>query len=195
MRRASATRSPRAPSRPERRRLLAAGAGLAASALATPLPRAQTAIGTLVRASFPAPPLELKDLDGHTHRLADQRGRVVLVNFWATWCVPCRAEMPSMQRLAASLAGRPFTMLAVNYGESAERAGEFARSIAFDTPVLLDAFHRARTDWQVRILPASYLVDRDGRVRYTVAGELDWDGPAARQAIAALMDAAPNRKS
>ena len=62
----------------------------------------------------PAPGLELRALDGHGHRLADYAGKVVLVNFWATWCVPCREEMPSMQRLKEHLAGKPFAVLAVN---------------------------------------------------------------------------------
>src|SRR5467141_2437482 len=66
-----------------------------------------------------APPLELQDLDGAAHRLADYRGKTVLVNFWATWCAPCREEMPSIERLRRTLDGKPFAVLAVNVGESA----------------------------------------------------------------------------
>src|SRR5215203_706263 len=72
------------------------------------------------------PSLELADVEGKTHRLADYRGKAVLLNFWATWCEPCREEMPSIERLRAQLAGRPFAVLAVNVGESAEKARAFA---------------------------------------------------------------------
>jgi thiol-disulfide isomerase/thioredoxin len=65
----------------------------------------------------PPPPLTLKDLEGKTHRLADYKGKVVLINFWATWCAPCVQEMPSIQRLKDKLAGRPFVVLAVNLDE------------------------------------------------------------------------------
>jgi len=71
------------------------------------------------------PALELADPDGHAHRLADYRGKVVLVNFWATWCAPCRAEMPSIERLRQAMQGRPFEVLAVNVGESGRVAREF----------------------------------------------------------------------
>ena len=72
------------------------------------------------------PALELEDVQGKTHRLADYRGKAVLLNFWATWCEPCREEMPSMARCARSLAGSPFAVLAVNVGEGAARRARFA---------------------------------------------------------------------
>src|SRR5262245_4339970 len=71
------------------------------------------------------PALALRDLEGRQHRLSDYRGKVVLVNFWATWCEPCREEMPSMQRLRASLAGRPFEVLAINLAESESKVRRF----------------------------------------------------------------------
>ena len=85
-----------------------------------------------------APPLALRDLAGAPHALADYRGKVVLVNFWATWCEPCREEMPSMQRLQDRLAGQPFAVLAVNYGEADTRASEFVKRSSLDLTVLLD---------------------------------------------------------
>src|SRR5436190_12400034 len=75
------------------------------------------------------PALELADPDGKVHRLADYRGKVVLVNFWATWCAPCRAEMPSIERLRRSLDGKPFVVLAVNVAESARVAREFTEKL------------------------------------------------------------------
>jgi thiol-disulfide isomerase/thioredoxin len=133
------------------------------------------------------PPLALRDLAGRQHALADYRGKVVLVNFWATWCEPCRDEMPSMQRLKERLAGRPFQVLAVNYGESDVRAGEFVRRSSLDLEVLLDPGQDTARAWRVRVLPASFLVGADGRVRYAVIGEIDWMSPGAVETVQRLL--------
>ncbi len=133
------------------------------------------------------PPLALSDLAGRSHALADYRGKVVLVNFWATWCEPCREEMPSMQRLTAHLSGRPFAILAVNYGESPARVDEFVKRSALDLPILLDPGQAAARAWRVRTLPASFLVGADGQVRYSVIGELDWVSTGAVDTIRRLL--------
>jgi peroxiredoxin len=122
----------------------------------------------------PAPDLELRALDGSAHRLADYRGRVVLVNFWATWCAPCREEMTSMRALQTRLAGRPFVILLVNYGEARARISEFVQRESLAFPILLDPNQEAPRAWRVRVLPSSFLVDPGGRVRYGVIGEIDW---------------------
>ena len=85
------------------------------------------------------PPLELADLDGRVHRLADYRGKVVLMNFWATWCEPCRDEMPSLQRLQANaLPASRSSVLAVNVGEPEARIAEFLQKLPLDFPFLRD---------------------------------------------------------
>jgi thiol-disulfide isomerase/thioredoxin len=119
--------------------------------------------------------------------LADYQGQVVLVNFWATWCEPCLEEMPSLQRLAARLAGQPFALLAVNYGESPAKVQAFLERLPAPLPVLLDRDLQAARAWRVRILPASFLVGRDGRVRASVIGELDWASPEAIRAVQGLL--------
>jgi thiol-disulfide isomerase/thioredoxin len=124
----------------------------------------------------PPPALELNDLQGRAHRLADYRGRVVLVNFWATWCAPCREEMPSIQRLKQRFANRPFVVLAVNVDEPEARIHKFLSELPLDFPVLLDPEGRTTKAWKVRVLPASFVIARDGRIRYTVTGDLDWNG-------------------
>jgi len=133
------------------------------------------------------PPLELADLDGKTQRLADYRGKVVLVNFWASWCEPCRAEMPSIERLRASLAGRPFAVLGVNVGESAAAARKFAATLPLGFPLLLDSDTRASRAWGARVLPATFLVGPDGVARFSYFGELDWSQPEVRAAVEKLM--------
>jgi len=133
------------------------------------------------------PPLELADLQGAKHKLADYRGKVVLVNFWATWCVPCREEMPSIERLRASLEGRPFVVLAVNLAEPESRIRKFLEATPVGFPVLLDRDTQASKAWQARLLPVTYIVGPDGAIRYRYVGELDWSGPEARKAILGLL--------
>ena len=133
------------------------------------------------------PPLELADLDGRTHRLADYRGKVVLVNFWATWCAPCRDEMPSIERLRGALAGRPFAVLAVNVGETEKAAREFLDKMPLKFTILLDRSLQASRAWGARILPASYVVAPNGAIRYSYFGELDWAKDDVVSTIAKLM--------
>jgi len=135
----------------------------------------------------PAPALELSDLAGRTHKLADYRGKVVLVNFWATWCEPCREEMPSIERLRASLEGRPFAVLAVNLAEPESRIRKFLDTMPLGFAVLLDRDAKVARAWQAKMLPATYVVDRDGMVRFQHRGELDWSRPEVRRQIAALL--------
>jgi thiol-disulfide isomerase/thioredoxin len=141
------------------------------------------------------PPLALQDLDGRAHRLEDYRGKVVLINFWATWCDPCRAEMPAMNKLRASLAAHPFVVLAVNLGESEARIRRFMEQVPLDFPVLLDRDSGAAKAWKARILPVSFVVDAEGRIRYSALGEIDWAQDGVRKAILGLMprEATPPR--
>ena len=135
----------------------------------------------------PTPALRLQDLDGTIHALEDYRGKVVLVNFWATWCEPCREEMPSIERLRASLAGRPFAVLAVNLAEPESRVRGYLNQVRLAFPVLLDYDRTASRAWKARYLPATFIVDPEGRVRYAYFGELDWSRDSVRNAIAALL--------
>jgi thiol-disulfide isomerase/thioredoxin len=123
----------------------------------------------------PPPALALKDLEERPHLLADYKGKVVLINFWATWCAPCRDEMPSIQRLKEKLAGRPFVVLAVNLDEPESRIRKFLSGMKVDFTVLLDPGRKVARAWDARILPASYIVGTDGRVRYSLVGEIEWD--------------------
>jgi thiol-disulfide isomerase/thioredoxin len=134
-----------------------------------------------------APALELADLDDGPHRLADYRGRTVLVNFWATWCEPCRAEMPSIERLRRAMEGKPFAVLAVNVGESGRVARDFVQKLPIGFTVLLDRDGRVTRAWGARVLPASYLIGPDGAIRYSYFGDLDWSSDEVRGRIETLM--------
>jgi len=133
------------------------------------------------------PPLVLQDLHGRTHRLADYRGKVVLVNFWATWCEPCRDEMPSIERLRQSLAGQPFEVLAVNLGEPLGRIERFLEKMPLGFPMLLDRDTGVAKAWKARVVPATFLVGPDGRIRYVHYGELDWSSEPVRKRVAELL--------
>ena len=133
------------------------------------------------------PPLELADPEGAVHRLADYRGKVVLVNFWATWCAPCRAEMPSLERLRASLEGRPFAVLAVNVGENPRAAREFADKLPVRFTILMDRDVRATKAWGAKLLPVSFLVGPDGSIRYSYLGDLDWSSAQVREKVESLL--------
>ena len=145
--------------------------------------------GELLPAEEPstAPALNLPDLAGRQHDLAGYRGEVVLVNFWASWCPPCLAEMPSMQRLATALKNRPFRLLAVNVRESRSKAWKFMKLLNVTFTALLDSTGEAAETWDVQIYPTSYLIDAEGRVRYVAYGPVDWDAEEIIQRIEALL--------
>jgi thiol-disulfide isomerase/thioredoxin len=134
-----------------------------------------------------APPLELPDLSGQQHNISDYRGKAVLVNFWASWCQPCLQEMPSMQRLHKAMHGRPFSILAVDVEESKSKVWRFKELLKLSFTTLLDSKGKAMKDWDIEILPTSFLIDSEGRIRYGVRGTLEWDSEEAKQLIETLM--------
>jgi len=141
------------------------------------------------QAPKPAPALKLKDPEGRLHDLAQLKGRVVLINFWATWCPPCRREMPSMERLAQAFEGEAFSVLAVDVGEDADTIDAFTGQL--DTtptfPVLLDTRSRAMQAWKVAGLPTTFLVDKRGRVVASAIGGREFDHPELIRAIRELL--------
>ena len=142
-----------------------------------------------------SPRLVLTDRGGRRFDLAELRGRVVVVNFWATWCVPCKDELPSLQRLREKMAGKPVEVLTVNYGEMAERVRPFLEKEGLRLPVLLDTQKDAGREWGVGGLPMTFVVDADGRARYRAFGELDWSqGEALRRVEKLVAEAARARR-
>jgi len=137
-----------------------------------------------------APDFILLDVDGKQHRLADYRGKVVAINFWATWCPPCLREMPSMQRLWDQLKNEDFVILAIDVGEDDETVFRF--TIALDTPLefplLLDREGKIIAQWPVLGLPTTFIIDKQGRVAYRAVGGREWDHPDFSSVIKALID-------
>ncbi len=152
--------------------------------------RAETPIapayGLIEREPRPASEYALVDARGNRHELADNRGRITLVNFWATWCPPCVHEIPSMNRLAAAYDEREFGIVSINYREEPEHILEFMREVEVDFPVLMDQDGRVSDEWGVFAFPSSFILDREGRIRYSVNTAIEWDTDAVRQVIDAL---------
>ncbi len=124
-----------------------------------------------------APDFELADIDGNRARLSDARGQWVFLHFWASWCGPCRREMPAIQRMAGRMRGQPLTLLLVNTAEDEDTIFSFMAGTAPDLNSLMDADGQVTEAWKPRGLPATYLVDPEGRVRYQALGGREWDQP------------------
>ena len=131
----------------------------------------------------------LPDMDKRIHRLSEARGRVTMVNFWATWCPPCRRELPSMQRAWENLKPRGFAMYAINLGEDEEAIFPFILSTGVEItfPILLDRQAEIVKQWPVLAIPTTFVLDRDGRIVYRAVGGREWDDPKLLETIRALM--------
>jgi thiol-disulfide isomerase/thioredoxin len=132
------------------------------------------------------PQLALRDLQGREHKLADYKGKVVVLNFWATWCDPCREEMPAMQRLQDKLGGK-LVVLAADYGEGPPRVGEFLKKVPVRFTVLLDRDTAAATAWKVKVLPTTLVIDPEQRIRFIAVGDIGWDNPPVEKEIVKLL--------
>lgn len=116
----------------------------------------------------------LEDLNGKSHTLSDYKGKIVFLNFWATWCPPCRAEMPSMQKLYQSWDNKKFIMLAVNIRQSRDAVKAFADKNGYAFPILLDLNGKVATRYKVRGIPTTYFIDEKGKVITRVVGGREW---------------------
>ena len=119
--------------------------------------------------------LNLPDLAGQQRSLEKFAGKVLLVNFWASWCRPCIEEMPSIQRLAREMHGKPFAVIGVNVGETERRVQATVKRLEIDFPVLLDKNSAVFESWGATVLPTTYVLDGNGRVRHVGRGPLEWD--------------------
>jgi len=159
-----------------RRCFLREAALVAAWALGTAR-AAETTAQTLTRLDqpFAAPEFSLRGEDGRTYRLADYRGRVVVLNFWATWCPPCRYEMPSMERAHQKTRREGIAVLAVNVGETADQIFEFTGRYPATFPLLLDRDGAVSRRYPVIGLPTTFVIDPRGIVTHRAIGGREWD--------------------
>lgn len=168
------------------RRAVAAGLllfGAAGSPLAQETP---SAVGLEV--GLTAPGFALPDLAGTLHTLAQHRGEVVLVNFWSTWCAPCRVEMPELQALYEAYREQGFTVLAVNLNvDGREPVEAFVSELRLTFPILLDPGKEVGRAYRVFAIPASFLLDRQGRIAYRRVGDPGWDQHQTRALVERLL--------
>ena len=136
----------------------------------------------------PAPDFTLNDLSGRPVQLSSLKGKVVLLNFWATWCPPCREEIPSMVRLNQAMQGKPFQMLAVSIDEGGKGAvQEFYRKGGVTLPTLLDSDGKVAGRYGTYRVPETFLIDAKGIIVKKVIGPMDWSSPEVLAALQRLM--------
>lgn len=146
--------------------------------------------GTSYLAKAPAglktPNLTFQDLNGTSYDIADLKGKPVVLNFWATWCPPCRAEIPSMNRAWAKVKDEGILMFAVNVGETPESIEAFTQKIPIEFPIILDVDTKYSQAWEVRGMPTTHILDANGQVIYSAVGERPWDNEELLNVIRAL---------
>jgi peroxiredoxin len=142
---------------------------------------------TRVTPPIPAADFTVRGLTGQSLRLAGSRGSAVLLNFWATWCPPCREEMPSMERLYQRHKGRGFTVLALSIDRNVGAIAPFVKELQLTFPIGLDPEGAVAKLYRVRALPTTVLIDRFGQVVAGAAGARAWDSPAAAAVIDVLL--------
>jgi peroxiredoxin len=150
--------------------------GLALAFITAPVARdPATSMSSVIPAAvhFDAPELSLENLNGQTESLADYQNIVVLVNHWATWCPPCKAEMPTLAAYFNEHRSQGFTIIAIEAGDPAEVVLPFVQSYRLDFPIWLDPDGASLRAFGNRSLPNSYVIDRTGTVRYAWTGEVD----------------------
>lgn len=122
-----------------------------------------------------APSFELNNMNGEKHKLSDYRGKPVIINFWATWCPPCRAELPAMNRAWEKVKTENIEMLAINAGEDEDTIFAFTGEYPIDFTVLLDETGEEIKRWPIRGLPTTFVLDKEGRIVYRAIGGREWD--------------------
>ncbi len=136
----------------------------------------------------PAPEVTVNSLTGAPLKLSDLKGKVVVLNFWATWCPPCRQEIPSMVKLNKAMAGKPFQMVAVSIDEGGRPAIEsFFQTSGFSLPAYTDPDNRAATTYGITGVPETFIIDRQGVIVKKVVGAMEWDSPDVAAFLEKLM--------
>lgn len=138
--------------------------------------------------NIPAPAFELPDIDDNIHKLSDYRGKPLIVNFWATWCPPCRKEMPSMERAWKIIESQGIEMVAINVGEDFDAVFGFTGEIDMSFPLLIDPSGKEPQRWPIRGLPTTYVINPKGEIVYQAIGGREWDDEALLNQVRALRE-------
>ncbi len=141
---------------------------------------------TLMKDLPSAPTFELPDMDGEIFKLSQYRGKPVIVNFWATWCPPCREELPSMNRAWDKIKDQGIEMIAINVGEDEDTIFAFMGDYPIDFQTLMDQSGKIIKQWPIKGLPTTFVVDPQGRLHYRAIGGREWDSDHLLDMVRAL---------
>lgn len=137
--------------------------------------------------SHPIPPqLALTDIHGKKIIRTDYRNKVTVVNFWATWCPPCVEEIPSLNRLMEKMQNENFELISINYAEPTEQVRTFMKNVKVDFPVLMDEQGTTSKQWNVIAFPSTFIIGKDGQIKYGVNAAISWDSPEVIKKLKAL---------
>jgi len=131
--------------------------------------------------------LDLVDVFGKQIKINDYKGKVTVVNFWATWCPPCVEEIPSLNNLREKMQDEKFELISVNYGENQKTVADFMKKVNVDFSVLLDPEGRQSAKWNVLVFPSTFIIGTDGKIKYGVNAAIHWDDPSVVKQIKALL--------
>lgn len=138
--------------------------------------------------SKPAPDITVKSINNESLTLSSLKGKVVLLNFWATWCPPCREEIPSMMKLNSAMAGKPFQMVAISIDEGGKKAvDDFFKESRFSLPTYLDPETAAAKVYGITGVPETFIIDKQGIIVKKVIGPMDWSSSEALSFLEGLM--------
>lgn len=136
----------------------------------------------------PAPSISVVSMDDTQLNLDALKGKVVLLNFWATWCPPCREEIPSMMKLNQAMAGKPFQMVCISVDEGGKKAvAEFFKNTGFSLPAYFDATGQAAATYGITGVPETFVIDKNGIIAKKVIGGMDWNSPEVIAFLEGLM--------
>jgi peroxiredoxin len=175
------------------RRLVVMVVGFAILALAFGVVWMQSAKYELLTVGMPAPDFTLPDMAGKNQKLSDYRGKVVFLNFWATWCKPCKEEMPSMQALWDNLKQEEFIMLAISMDRVTTKKDipPFVENMKLTFPILTDSWGQTDSRYKLMGVPETYIIDQNGVLREKVIGPRDWTRPESMEILVRLLQKQP----
>ncbi len=140
----------------------------------------------LYKGKLLSPQFTLSDMQGKIHSLSDYRGNIVLLQFWATYCAPCRKEMPTMNNLIEKMKDKPFKIVTINMAETKQDIEKFIQQVPVDFPVLLDSDGAILSQWKVFAAPANFILDKKGNIIFTLYGGIEWDSDDMVKKLTAL---------